>query len=135
MFRHVETLLRNIQAHSNIFSLTLASRVTYSQPCHIPSPGILWTGSIFKTLWTFDQASSETCHSENSLFRHYQTIFSIFGIFCNPRICRNPEHLESIHDHPRPPRPAINFPPSPTTTPKQLLFHCYHPQPPTTNHY
>ena len=94
MFRHVETLLRNIQAHSSIFSLTLASRVTYSQPCHIPSPGILWTGSIFKTLWTFDQASSETCHSENSLFRHYQTIFSIFGIFCNPRICRNPEHLE-----------------------------------------
>ena len=33
------------------------------------------TGSIFKTLRNFDQAYSEPCHSQNSLFRHYSAIF------------------------------------------------------------
>ena len=59
---------RNIQAYSGP-CVTLA----YSQPSYIPSPGIFRTGSMFKTMWNFDQAHSGPC--ENSLFRHYSAVF------------------------------------------------------------
>ena len=89
-----------IKAYSRIFSLIqgyLASFVTlaYSQTCHIPSPGILRTGGILKTLWNFEQAYSEPCHnqySQNSLCRHYSVIFRTL---CNIFICRNLAYSES----------------------------------------
>ena len=49
--------------------------LTYSQPCHILSPGIFRIEGILKTLQNSDQAYSKCCLSQNSLFRHYSAIF------------------------------------------------------------
>ena len=76
---------------------------THIQPCHIQSPGIFRAGGIFETLWNFDQAYSEYCHSQNSLFiywaifRHIQNVVQqlhmqkhgIFGIL---------KHSEPFHN-------------------------------------
>ena len=59
---------RNLQAYSEPCVI-----LAYSQPSYIPSPGIFRTGSMFKTMWNFDQAHSGPC--ENSLFRHYSAVF------------------------------------------------------------
>ena len=67
------------------------STLVYSH-FHIPSPGIFRTRGIFNTMWNFDQANSELCHSQNSLFRHYS---AIFRTWYNPRICRNLAHSKS----------------------------------------
>ena len=62
-------IFRLIQAYS-----APCVSLTYSQACHILSPGIFRTGGIFKNLWNFDQACSELCHSQNTLFMHYSAI-------------------------------------------------------------
>ena len=59
----------SLKSYSPLY-VTLA----YSQPFHILSPGIFRTGGIFKTLWNFDEAYSELCHSQNSLFKRYSAI-------------------------------------------------------------
>ena len=61
-------LLWHIKAYSGIFS-TLCK--VDSQLCHVPSPGILITEGIFKTLKNFHQAYSELRYTLNSLFRQY----------------------------------------------------------------
>ena len=94
-YSRISALLKRIRAYSTPF-LTLA----YSQPYHIPSLGIFRTGTIFKSLWDFDQAYSEPCHCQNdhnSLFRHYSiTPYSgIFRTLCIAYICKNLAYLES----------------------------------------
>ena len=46
-------------------------QLTYLQTCHIMSPGIFWTGGLFKTLWNHDQAYLEPCH--RALICHIQS--------------------------------------------------------------
>ena len=54
--RHYEGIFMLIQAYS-VPCVTL----TYSQLCHILSPGIFRTRGLFKTLWNIDQTYSEPC--------------------------------------------------------------------------
>ena len=56
IFTHIETLLRHIQAYSDIFS-TLYNHL-YLQPRHTLNPSIFRTGDLFKTLRNVDQAYS-----------------------------------------------------------------------------
>ena len=65
-----------IQAH-----LAPCITFTYSQPCHVLSPGIFRTGSLFnKTQWNFDQAYSEPYHKGLVLFRHIQNLVQCLHI-------------------------------------------------------
>ena len=70
ILRHYWIVFRLIKAY-----LAPCVTLTYSQTYHIPSPNIFRTRGIFKTLWNFDQAYSEPCYRQNSLFRHYSAIF------------------------------------------------------------
>ena len=90
IFTYTEALLRHIQAYSCIFGICVS--LAYSQPCHIPNPGLFRTRGIFKTLGNFDQIYSECCHSQNSLFRHYSAIFRTLYNAC---IYKNLAYLES----------------------------------------
>ena len=67
---HTEALLRHIQAYS-----APCVAITYSQSCHILSPGISRTRVIFKTMRKFDKTYSEPCHRTVylALFCHVQT--------------------------------------------------------------
>ena len=72
-YRGIVKTYSGLSRHSALF-VTLG----YSQPCHIPSPGIFRTGGIFKILWNFGQVYSDPCHTQNgqnSLFRHYSAKF------------------------------------------------------------
>ena len=89
LLRHIHTYWDHIKAYSAP-SVTLA----YSQPCHIPSPGIFRTGGIFNTLWNFDQVYSKPCQSQNELFRHYS---AIFRTLCNASTCINLACSESCN--------------------------------------
>ena len=80
-------LLRYMQAYSSIFNIIevyshksrhyyktySASSVTF----HIHNLAIFWALAYeaYSKLWNFDQAYLKPCHSQNSLFRHYSTIF------------------------------------------------------------
>ena len=73
--RHIQeylALLMHIQAYSAPY-VTLS----YSQSCHILSPGIVARGGMFKTLWNFDQAYSEPCHRTvySGIVQAYSGIF------------------------------------------------------------
>ena len=48
IFTHIDKLLGHFQAFTGIFS-ALCNHA-YSQPCHVLSPGLFRTGSLFKTL-------------------------------------------------------------------------------------
>ena len=50
------------------------------KPCHIQNPGLFRAQGIFKslTLISDDQAYSDTYHSQNSLFKHFQGYLGIF---------------------------------------------------------
>ena len=87
-------LLRHIHAYWGIVKayLTPCVTLTYWKLCDIPCPSRSRAGGIFKTLWNFDQAYSEPCHSQNSLFRHYS---GIFRTLCNSCICSNLAYLKS----------------------------------------
>ena len=82
-------MFRLIQAYS-AHCVTL----TYSQLCHILNPSIFRARGIFKTLGNFDQAYSEPCHSQNSLFWHYSAILRTLHKTC---ICRNLSCLNSCN--------------------------------------
>ena len=69
LFRHVETLLRHIQAYSGIFSILCNLHILATFP-YILSPSIFRGGGLFKTLWKVDQVYSEPGH--RALFIHIQ---------------------------------------------------------------
>ena len=99
---HNSGILTTFFIYSGIFRLIQAYSepcvtLTYSQPCHIPSPGIFRIRGIFKSLWNYDQACWEPSYSQNSLFRHYSTILRHMQTFCNSQICRNLAYLESCN--------------------------------------
>ena len=90
--------------------LTPFKTLAYSKPCHITSPSIFKIRDIFKTLWSFEQAYSEPCQSQNgqnNLFRHYSATFKhmqkpcirlTYADIChnwNPEIFRTPSKLPS----------------------------------------
>ena len=60
-----------------------------------PNPGIVKFGGILKTLCNFDQAYSEPCHSQHSLFNHYSVIFRHMQNLRSAYICRNLAYSES----------------------------------------
>lgn len=80
-------LLKHIQAYSEP-CVTLA----YSQPCHIPSPGIFKTDGKFKTLRNFDQA-----YSDIFLPIVRTAYLDIFRTLYNSCICRNLSCSEPCH--------------------------------------
>ena len=84
ILRH--SLLRLIQA----YSVALA----YSQLCHILSPCIFRTGSLFKALWIVDQISSEPCHRAS--FSHVQAYSEPCATLV---LCRNPTYSSSWNIH------------------------------------
>ena len=87
-----KNIIRLIQAY-------LAPCVTliYSQPCHIPSPGIFRTWGIFKTLQKFHQAYSELGVVRIAYSGIIHPYSAIFKSLCNACICRNLAYLESCN--------------------------------------
>ena len=67
IFTHTEALLRRAQSYSGIFSILCNPRIT--KPWHISNRRHI------QNPVKPDQAYSELCHSQNSLFRHYSPIF------------------------------------------------------------
>ena len=90
IFFFKKNIIRLIQAY-------LAPYVTliYSQPCHIPSPGIFRTWSIFKTLQKFHQAYSVLSIVRIAYSGIIKSYSAIFRSLCNAWICRNLAYLES----------------------------------------
>ena len=86
---HNETLLRNIQAYSGIFS-TLA----LSQPCHIPSPGIFRTRDIFKPCETLTRPFKDPAIVRTVYSVIIQPYSDIFSTLCNACICRKLAYSE-----------------------------------------
>ena len=86
-------MFRLIQAYSALF-VTL----TYSQPCHIVSPGIFRKGGLFKTLSNIYQTYSEPCHGHYSaIFRHIQNLMQCLHMQ-KPGILRILEYSELLHN-------------------------------------
>ena len=78
LLTHIHAYWDIIRAHSSlfiIFSTQGNSYVLTTLP--YSAAGIFKTGGVFKTLRNFAQAYSESCHSPNSLLRHYSAAFRV----------------------------------------------------------
>ena len=77
-------IIEAYESYSDIFK-TLCKHGIY-EACHIQNPGTFRTRGIFKSLSNMqnDQVYSESWHSQNSLFQHFQ---GYLGIFSNIEVC------------------------------------------------